>query len=467
MTVEEALKVLDTLLKPKSLNNVQERVLRGVWEGRAYSQIAENYSYDLNYLRHVGSQLWQLLSENFEEKVTKSNLQAVLRRRVEQTQGHAKLATHSDAGSQRSGPEDRQLVQNPTIHRSWIPGIQNQVDWGEAIDASLFYGRSEELATLEQWVVRDRCRLVALLGMGGIGKTTLSVKLAEQVQDQFEYLIWRSLRNLPPVEAILLELIRFLSNQKTNIPETINGQLSRLIEQLRSSRCLLLLDNAESILQSGGYGQRYREGYEGYGQLLRCVAEVSHQSCLMITSREKPSGLDSKAGRTLPVRSLQLAGLQETAARELLDVEGLSGLEAEKAKLIRCYGGNPLALRIISNSIQVLFDGNIPEFLAQGTIVFNEINRLLDQQFSRLSALEKQIMYRLAINRGPASLSKLQDGIVPPVSKPKLLEGLESLIGRSLIERGSAGFMQQPIVMEYITEQSSEIHVESFRNGET
>jgi flagellar biosynthesis GTPase FlhF len=56
------------------------------------------------------------------------------------------------------------------------------LDWGEALDVSLFYGRAAELATLEQWLCHDQCRLVMLLGMGGIGKTALSVRLAEQFQ---------------------------------------------------------------------------------------------------------------------------------------------------------------------------------------------------------------------------------------------------------------------------------------------
>jgi len=42
-------------------------------------------------------------------------------------------------------------------------------DWGEAICVSDFYGRTEEFALLEQWILNDRCRLV-VLGMGGIGK---------------------------------------------------------------------------------------------------------------------------------------------------------------------------------------------------------------------------------------------------------------------------------------------------------
>lgn len=95
-------------------------------------------------------------------------------------------------------------------------------DWGEAVDTSVFYGRTEELAKLAQWIVNERCRLVALLGMGGIGKTSVSIKLAQQIQDKFEYVIWRSLRNAPPVEDILKDLIKVLSNQQEiQLPETL------------------------------------------------------------------------------------------------------------------------------------------------------------------------------------------------------------------------------------------------------
>ncbi|MBD1856143.1 MULTISPECIES: NB-ARC domain-containing protein [Leptolyngbya] len=56
------------------------------------------------------------------------------------------------------------------------------------------YGRAQELTTLQPWVVDEPCRLITIVGMGGIGKTALSIRLAEQVQEAFQFVIWRSLR---------------------------------------------------------------------------------------------------------------------------------------------------------------------------------------------------------------------------------------------------------------------------------
>jgi WD40 repeat protein len=311
---------------------------------------------------------------------------------------------------------------------------------------SFFVGREAELTTLSEWILNDACRLVALLGIGGIGKTTLGVKLTQRLQPEFEFVIWRSLRNAPPLEKLLQQLVPLVSHQQDTHPS-----IERLLQYLRTARCLLILDNLEAILEPQQLG-KFLPGYDDYGQLLRLVGETAHQSCLLITSREKPTGVASQEGPTLPVRSLVLSGLQ-TEADGLLAAKGLSGSAADRQALIETYGGNPLALKIAATSIQDLFNGDISTFLSQQTVLFNGVRQLLDQQFNRLSALEQPLMYWLAINREWTAVADLHNDIIPPVSYQRVLEGLEALSRRSLIEQQAGCYTQQPVVMEYVCDR--------------
>jgi hypothetical protein len=323
--------------------------------------------------------------------------------------------------------------------------IQNRVDWGVAPDVSLFFGRTSELATLRQWLNQDSCRLVTLLGMGGIGKTTLAIKLAQQVQLEFDWIIWRSLQNPLPLDSLLQDLVQFLSCQQNS-----QGDIQQLLHYLRTSRCLIILDNLETILQPGSLGE-YRTDYEGYGELFRVIGQTTHTSCLILTSREKPPKIAAMEGVNLPVRTHRLSGLK-SEAQELLTAKGLLGTDTDKQQLIQRYDGNPLALNIVATSIQDLFESKIGEFLKHNTLIFNGIRQLLNQQFERLSLLEKTIMYWLAINREWTSINQLATNIFPPVSKVALLEALETLIGRSLIEKQVGTYIQPSMVTEYITE---------------
>jgi WD40 repeat protein/transcriptional regulator with XRE-family HTH domain len=382
-----------------------------------------------------------------------------------------KNSSHTTHSLQTAANQDRYINEEP------------YQDWGEAPDVSVFYGRTEEIATVKQWILQDNCRLVTLLGMGGIGKTALSVKLAQEIINSravsklgqypsyspFKYVIWRSLRNAPPVEDTLAELIQFLSGQQeTNLPTHVEGRIGRLLKYLRSERALLIIDNVESILLAGDSRiRRYRPGYEGYGQLLQCVAETSHSCCLILTSREKPQGLAKYEGENLPVRCLQLGGLPETAGRPLFNDKGnFTARDSEWQTLISRYGGNPLALKIVASSIRDFFNGNISQFLeisGQGAFIFDDIRDLLNQQFYRLTDLEQQIMYWLAINREPASLEELLADFVAPIPYRELLESVGSLYRRSLIEKNVNSFTQQPMVMEYVIDQLVERVCEEIR----
>ena len=189
---------------------------------------------------------------------------------------------------------------------------------------------------------------------------------------------------------------------------------------------------------------------------MRVVAETRHQSCLVLTSREKCAQFAQLEGDEF-VQGLSLTGSPE-AAEALIKVMGLTGSEIQKQELGDRYRWNPLALKIVATSIHDLFNGEIELFLQQDTLVFNGLRRLLDQQFERLSNLEQTILYWLAINREWTAIADLEDDIVPVVSRAKavsranVLEALEALNWRSLIERKSGRYTQQPVVMEYVTE---------------
>src|SRR5215472_15483167 len=212
------------------------------------------------------------------------------------------------------------------------PAPGPRLDWGDAPSVPAFYGREEEQTQLRQWIIQEQCHVVSVLGMGGIGKSALAVNIMHQLvagteanKGPFEVVIFRSLRNTPLCETLLDECLQVLSPEPISIlPTTLEQHISLFLESLRKTRTLVVLDNLESVLQEEDARGRFRPGFEGYGQVLRQVAESVHQSCLLMASREKPSIL-----RELPfVHSLRLEALAITACQQLLEEKELVGTEA-------------------------------------------------------------------------------------------------------------------------------------------
>ncbi|MDY7012862.1 MAG: NB-ARC domain-containing protein [Cyanobacteriota bacterium] len=344
----------------------------------------------------------------------------------------------------------------------------SRIDWGEAPDLPFFYGRDLELQKLERWIVGDRCKLVTLLGMGGTGKTSLAVTLVERLGEQFECVWWRSLLGAPPLDFLLESLIQFVSQgRETLASQNRQRGITQAIALLSRHRCLLVLDEAEAILGGGG-GRAYRPGYEGYGDFLKRAGSDRHQSCILLTSREKPSEIVAYEGQMLPVRSLQLGGLKREEALHLLKTKGLSASDGELSLLTDFYSGNPLALKTIATTIQDLFNGNIGTFLHQNTLVLGDrLRGLLAQQFGRLSKEETEVLYWLALDPEPLSVERLHAHLLFPPSRSQLLETLAALERRSLIDKISHEsqtlFTLQPLVMKYASENFTQQSLEEIQ----
>jgi len=326
-------------------------------------------------------------------------------------------------------------------------------DWGEAPYVEQLYGREQECATLRHWLVEDTCRLVALIGIGGVGKTSVASVLANLVKPSFTYIFWRSMQNAPAFSVLVADCIRLLSDQQqVAVPGDIEQQIALLLHYLQERRCLIVLDNMESVMQEGSRSGEYRAECVGYGRLLQRIGETDHQSCILLTSREKPREVALLEGSASATRVLALTGVGQKAGKELLADAGLFGTDETWARFIHLYAGNPLALKLAAEPVRELFAGDLARFLQEGGAVFGDIYDLLEQQFQRLSAQEQELLYWLAIEREAVSLEDMYKDLVYPVAKGTFLEVLKSLRRRSMIEpQGNGTFTLQPVIMEYVT----------------
>jgi hypothetical protein len=156
-------------------------------------------------------------------------------------------------------------------------------------------------------------------------------------------------------------------------------------------------------------------------------------------------------GQRQAIKSYSLQGLVKEAGKEFLKAEGFPTETSQGERLLDYYSGNPLALRISANVIRELFSGHINDFFSQEACLYRDIRDLLSQQLDRISDSEKAIMFWLSINREPVRLNVLKEDFNHSLTALKILEALESLKRRSLIETSQEGFTLQNVVMEYVT----------------
>ncbi|MEG4328995.1 ATPase, partial [Microcoleus sp. herbarium5] len=181
MDVKEVLRFTDNLVFAKTgkhLADLQETVLRGVWQGKTYIQIAEESGYSEGYTRDVTSKLLKVLSKLLREDINKSNFRSTMERYQISHSSNFLNLNFVEKGSINVCTEASQppkTSQNsPPTQTSTEDDTQQKprLDLRDAPTLKTFYNYpNSPLTALETWILEQNCRLLTITGMAGTGKS--------------------------------------------------------------------------------------------------------------------------------------------------------------------------------------------------------------------------------------------------------------------------------------------------------
>ena len=455
MELEESVKWLDDEIFAKTgkrLDSLQISILEATSRGQKYPEIAEKYNFSNDHVRKAGWKLWKLLSDVLGETVSQSNFRSFLKR-VEFSNNHivnsinnSKINVcsdryHSEVTKARSPTSPQNPEQTPK---------QIHIDLGDAPEIFSFFDRTPQLTTLENWITQDRTRLIALLGISGIGKTSLALHLIDQIKTQFDYIIYRSLCFSPTLEQYLSKILKIFS-ESSEIPQNIETKISQILDYLRKYRCLIIVDDVQALFSSGQLAGQYKSGYEDYQLFFKQITEVNHNSCFLLISSEKPREIAELEKSNSPIHSLVLGSLG-LGAKDILSSHQLLETETWET-LINIYQGNPLWLNITAALIRELFSSKVADFLQYDMPLLDEsLQSRLEQILRRLTEEEVAVITQLSQETEAVILSEILNKI--KLSNSELINAIKSLYMRFLLEiqerEKITFFSLNPVVAQYV-----------------
>jgi hypothetical protein len=449
MNVAQALELADKLMfdsNNRHLDDLERSIVGGVYQGKKYKQIANEYPCSESHATDVAASLWQALSDALGEKVKKANFKSTIER-------------HQSKNISSSFVEQISLINicsEVTLNHHPIQKADrsNTPQYLKTLpDLVPIYDRSQELDSLKNWILTEKCRSIVISGTAGIGKTALARQLVEEIKDEFEEIVWQSLGcQRSVIEFIDRNLIASLNIKALPEPPLdLEARLSLLLEHFRQHRCLIVLDDLDRLFSSDELAGNYTEEYREYRELFRRIWETNHQSCVLLLSREEPSDLAIAVGNNSSIHSLLLGGLGE-GGREIFRAKALSD-EDRWDDAIDYLGGNPAYLESVSIAIKKLFGGNVGEFCKYEELFLTEdIKSLLTRQFDRLSTAEREVIRSLASETMPVSISRSIESLnmsASDIGNAIVSLGRRGLIERTEIENGTF-FSLRSIVKKFI-----------------
>jgi len=328
-------------------------------------------------------------------------------------------------------------------------------------DADAFIGRADELQDARQLLAGSR--LLTLAGLGGVGKTRLARALHDELAPDFPAgSRWLSLAEL----ATPAQVLGALADAVGAAPAVDKDGLAAVAGRLGSARWLLLLDNAEHLLDAG-------RALPGLVDALRAACPGLR---LIVTSRE-PLGLADEAvlrlqGLAVPAAAgaaaLSSAAVQlfVAQARRVAPAFDPTAEPGPVVRVARLTGGLPLALRIAAGWLRWLSCAQVADEVQHGLDALDTggaqgvlgVRATLERSWQRLPPAERQTLARLAVFAGAFDPAAARD--VAGAGLP-LLAGLAEV---SMLEpvRDPAGhrFQLHPLVRQAALERLDADHAD-------
>ena len=318
-----------------------------------------------------------------------------------------------------------------------------------------FVGRTDELASIDRMLDEPDCRLLTLVGPGGVGKTRLALEAAARRIDRYQHGVhFVPLVGVPAPDLLAPAVAETLQFQVDNAHSAIPAR-DQLVDFLRERATLLVLDNFEHLLDAR--------------DLLTEVIEQAPQVELLTTSRERlqvqsewvldVDGLangsgNGHAGDSAAVRLFVDRARQVDGAYALTDSD-----RPHVERVCRLVNGMPLGIELAAAWASTLPCSEIADeiernlgFLETSMHDVPERHRSLraafDQSWRLLSSDERRVFSRLSVFRGTFARDA-----AAAVAGAGLAE-LQGLVSKSLVRRAGLGrFELHELLRQYAAEQ--------------
>lgn len=315
-----------------------------------------------------------------------------------------------------------------------------------------FVGRTDELASIDRLLDEPDCRLLTLVGPGGVGKTRLALEAAARRLDRYQHGVhFVPLAGVPAPELLAPAVAESLQFQVDNAHSAIPPR-EQLVDFLRERSTLLVLDNFEHLLDGR--------------DLLTEVIEHAPQVELLTTSRERlqvqsefvldVAGLASGNGHTDDSAAVRLF---VDRARQVDDGYELTDSERPHVQRVcRLVSGMPLGIELAAAWASTLPCAEIADeiernlgFLESSMHDVPERHRSLraafDQSWRLLSDNEQRVFSRLSVFRG--TFARDAAAAVAGADLP----ALHGLVSKSLVRRAGVGrFELHELLRQYAAE---------------